>query len=82
MSEQLLPAIKGFLGWGWSVLTGVNFPGTSFSFAKIGVALMLVSLGLRILGMCSGAHVSAGDINALRRSPPNREIPGQMNFWR
>lgn len=66
MNENLIPAVKGFLSWGWSVLNGVNFPGTEFSFAKIGVALMLVSLGLRILGMCSGAHVSSGEVRALR----------------
>ena len=82
MNENLIPAIKGFLSWGWSILNGVNFPGTEFSFAKIGIALMLVSLGLRILGMCSGAHVLSSEVNALRNKNLDSQLPGQYSFWK
>ena len=46
----------------WSMLTGIDFPGTQLSIAQILVGALVASLGLRVLFHLFGIGINAGDI--------------------
>lgn len=66
MSDNLIPAVTGFLELAWRFFMEVEFPGTGLTFAQLGIGLLLISVAFTILSSVLGAHINSGQITAIR----------------
>lgn len=78
MSDNLLPCIAGFFSTMWRFFTELEFPGTGFSFAELGIALILIGVAFGILGTLVNGRISSGDVKSIKNyGKPNKARGGK-----
>lgn len=57
MSNDLVTAITGFLSNGWRFFTEVTIPTTNITMGQLAIALILVPIALRFMGIMLNIHI-------------------------
>ena len=61
MSNDLVTAITGFLSNGWRFFTEVTIPTTEITMGQLAIALILVPIALRFLGIMLNIQFGGND---------------------